>query len=161
MDVVGSWFAQDIPQRMMMSSNGNIFRVTGPLCGEFTGHRWISLTKASDAELWCSLICALNKRLSKQSWGWWFETPSCSLWRHCNGFQPRENISFSQIPQCTCPISHSTLFRTEMCPYPIIHHSEWKCEHFRSECCTVGYGTGASLDLRNWCMEIHIFSSTN
>ena len=26
----------------------------------------------------------LNKRLSKQSWGWWSETPSCSLWRHCN-----------------------------------------------------------------------------
>ena len=26
----------------------------------------------------------LNKRLSKQSRGWWFETPSCSLWRHCN-----------------------------------------------------------------------------
>ena len=26
----------------------------------------------------------LNKRLSKQSWGWWFETPSRSLWRHCN-----------------------------------------------------------------------------
>ena len=27
-------------QHMMTSSNGNIFRVTGPLCGEFTGHRW-------------------------------------------------------------------------------------------------------------------------
>ena len=26
----------------------------------------------------------LNKRLSKQSWGWWFETPSGPLWRHCN-----------------------------------------------------------------------------
>ena len=26
----------------------------------------------------------LNKRLSKQSWGWWFETQSGSLWRHCN-----------------------------------------------------------------------------
>ena len=25
-----------------------------------------------------------NKRFSKQSWGWWFETLSCSLWRHCN-----------------------------------------------------------------------------
>ena len=36
---------------MMTSSNGNIFRVTGPLCGEFTGHRWIPRTKASDAEL--------------------------------------------------------------------------------------------------------------
>ena len=31
-----------------------------------------------------SLICALNLRLSKQSWGWWFETPLRSLWRHCN-----------------------------------------------------------------------------
>ena len=37
---------------MMTSLNGNIFRGTGPLCGEFTG--------------------------------WWFETPSRSLWRHCN-----------------------------------------------------------------------------
>ena len=26
----------------------------------------------------------LNKRLSKQTWGWWFETPSRSLRRHCN-----------------------------------------------------------------------------
>ena len=26
-----------------------------------------------------------NKRLSKQWWGWWFETPSLPLWRHCNG----------------------------------------------------------------------------
>ena len=26
----------------------------------------------------------LNKRLSRQLWGWWFETTSCSLWRHCN-----------------------------------------------------------------------------
>ena len=25
----------------------------------------------------------LNKRLSKQSRGWWFETPTCQLWRHC------------------------------------------------------------------------------
>ena len=31
------------------------FRVTGHLCGEFTGHRWIPRTKASDAELWCFL----------------------------------------------------------------------------------------------------------
>ena len=26
----------------------------------------------------------LNKRLNKQSWGWWFETPSHSLWLYCN-----------------------------------------------------------------------------
>ena len=69
---------------MMTSSNGIIFRVTGPLCGIFTGHRWIPHTKASDAELWCSFDLRLNKRLSKQSRGWWFEMPSRSLWRHCN-----------------------------------------------------------------------------
>ena len=38
---------------MIKSLNGNIFRVTGHLCGEFTGPRWIPHTKASDAELWC------------------------------------------------------------------------------------------------------------
>ena len=35
---------------MMTSSNGNIFRVTGPLCG-FTDPRWIPRAMASDAEL--------------------------------------------------------------------------------------------------------------
>ena len=43
---------------MMTSTNGNIFRVTGPLCAEFTGLRWIPRTKASDAELWCFLWSA-------------------------------------------------------------------------------------------------------
>ena len=69
---------------MMTSSNGNIFRVTGHLCGKFTGPRWISHTKASDAELDVFFDLRLNKRLSKQPWGWWFETPAWSLWRHRN-----------------------------------------------------------------------------
>ena len=51
------WTPLDIDD-MMTSSKGNIFRVTGPLCGEFTGHRWIPLTKASDVELWCFLWSA-------------------------------------------------------------------------------------------------------
>ena len=65
---------------MMTSSNGDIFRATGPLWGEFTGHRWIPLTKASDAELWCFLYLCLNKWLSKQSRRWWFETSSRPLY---------------------------------------------------------------------------------
>ena len=36
----------------------NIFRVAGPLWRKFTGYRWIPLTKASDAELWCFLSSA-------------------------------------------------------------------------------------------------------
>ena len=43
---------------MMTSSNGNISRVTNPLCGEFTRQRWIPRSKACDAELWCFLWSA-------------------------------------------------------------------------------------------------------
>ena len=54
-----SWcYVVDIVCTMVTSSNGHIFCVTGHLCGEFTGHRWIPHTKTSDAEIWCfSLIC--------------------------------------------------------------------------------------------------------
>ena len=38
-----------------------------------------------------------NKRLSKQSWGWWFETPSRSFWRHCN--EP-PSIAPRNVTQC-------------------------------------------------------------
>ena len=43
---------------MMTSSNGSISHVTGPLWAEFIGDRWMPLTKASDAELWCFLWSA-------------------------------------------------------------------------------------------------------
>ena len=44
-----------------------------PLWGESIGHRWIPLTKASDADLRCFDL-RLNKRLSKQWRRRWFET---------------------------------------------------------------------------------------
>ena len=52
--------------------------------------RWInrwpvdSPTKSSGAELRCLLWSASEQRLSKQPWRRWFETPSRSLWCHCN-----------------------------------------------------------------------------
>ena len=42
------WAEERVALPMMTSSNGNIFRVTDPLCKEFTGHRWIPHTKTSD-----------------------------------------------------------------------------------------------------------------
>ena len=70
---------------MMTSSNGNIFRVTGHLCGEFTGHRWIPRGHKGQwrGALVFSLISAWINGWVNQSWGWWFETPSRPLWRHC------------------------------------------------------------------------------
>ena len=69
---------------MMTSSNGNIVRVTGHLCGEFTGPRWIPAQRPVTQSFDVFFDLRLNKRLSKQSWGWWFETLSRLLWRHRN-----------------------------------------------------------------------------
>ena len=93
---------------MMTSSNGDIFRVTGHLCGEFTGPpRCIPRTKASDAELWCFFYLRLNKRLSKQSWGWWFETPSYPLWRHRNDRDKMVTISQARVRNDFCSTQNS------------------------------------------------------
>ena len=46
-----------------------IIRVTGPLLGESVGHRWIPLTKASDAELWCFFFLSAIEQLVEQTNG--------------------------------------------------------------------------------------------
>ena len=69
---------------MMTSTNGNIFRVTAHLCGEFTSPRWIPPQRPVTRSFDAFFDLHLNKRLSEQSWGWWFETLSCPLWCHCN-----------------------------------------------------------------------------
>ena len=50
---------------MMTSTNENLFGVSGPLWGESTGHRWIPLTTASDAELRCFLSCAPEQKIEQ------------------------------------------------------------------------------------------------
>ena len=66
-------------KNMMTSSNGNIFQVTGPLCGEFTGPGEIPTQRPVTGSFEVFFDLRLNRRLSKQPWGWWFETPSWSL----------------------------------------------------------------------------------
>ena len=51
----------------------------------------------------------LNLRLSKQSLGWWFETPSRSLWRHCNKALGQSCHCFSS-PQVTVKIHWRMLY---------------------------------------------------
>ena len=68
----------------MTSSNGNIFRVTGPLCGEFTGPGEFPAQRPVTRSFDVPFDLRSNKRLSKQWRGWWFETQSCPLWRHRN-----------------------------------------------------------------------------
>ena len=49
-----------------------------PVPGEFPSQR--PVTRSFDV----FFDLRLNIRLSKQSWGWWFETLSSPLWRHSN-----------------------------------------------------------------------------
>ena len=49
-----------------------------PASGEFPTQR--PVTRSFDV----SFDLCINKWLRKQSWGWWFETLSRPLWRHCN-----------------------------------------------------------------------------
>ena len=51
---------------MMTSSNGNIFRVTGPMCGEFTGLGEFPTQRPVTQSLDVFFDLRLNKRLSKQ-----------------------------------------------------------------------------------------------
>ena len=126
---------------MMTISNVNTFRVTGPLCREFTGHRWVPLAKASDAGFWCFLWSALHQavRLSKQSRRRLFETPSRSLWRHCNGSTRHQwvpdiscDLFFIQIThscvrvwrkfylRCCHAVCNNVLYCTAIYPEPIV-----------------------------------------
>ena len=54
------------------------FAGNSPVTGEFRAQR--PVTRSVDV----FFDLRLNKHLSKQSWSWWFETPSCLLSRHCD-----------------------------------------------------------------------------
>ena len=59
-----------------------------PVTGEFPSQR--PVTRSFDV----FFDLRLNKWLSKQWWGWWFDELPRSLWRHCN------------VPHCACNIIH-------------------------------------------------------
>ena len=55
-----------------------------PFVRDFTGPGELPAQRPVTRSFNVFFYLRLNKRLSKQRWGWWFETPSWSLWRHCN-----------------------------------------------------------------------------
>ena len=66
-----------------------------PVPGEFPAQR--PVTRSFDVFFY---LCP-TKRLSKQSWGWWFETLSSPLWRHFNVMENTDQfISHDQYPGC-------------------------------------------------------------
>ena len=96
-----SWYGKAFPLlawwRHQMETFSTLLAIcTGnsPVPGEYPAQRPVIM----------SFDLHLNKWLSKQSSGWWFETPSRPLWRHYNGNLWRESISHGEF-------SHKILVR--------------------------------------------------
>ena len=109
---------------MMTSSNGHVFRVTGLLWQEFTGYQWIPSQRPVTRSFDVVFDLRLNKRLSKQSRSRWFEMPSCSLWRHCNGHN-------DWMPGGTNMLQSQHGFMQLLVAYSAL-------SHYQNQCCPVG-----------------------
>ena len=91
-DVKRGFFVSGFTCRTMMtSSNKDIFRVTGPLCGEFTGHGEVPAQRPVRRSFDIFFDLRPNLRLSKKLGGWWFETQSRPLRCHCNALNILQN----------------------------------------------------------------------
>ena len=91
-----------------------IFRITGPLWGQFTGHRWIPLTKTSDAEFWCFLWSAAEPT------GWANHRDTGDLRHHRAHY---DVTLMHHLNQC-CSISPEHIYipigRSEFCIYSLV-----------------------------------------
>ena len=150
------WYVRGTVMFMMTSSSGNNFVLlafcagNSPVTGESPSQRPVTRNFDVFVDL------RLNKRLSKQSFGWWFETPSRSLWLHCNvmkfmstiGLIPGSRVSL----QITCLSPILTIIKGIIC---------WKNFQF----CDLIYDESASVQglvlgrprpnhyLKQWCVS--------
>ena len=82
-----------------------------PVTGEFPSQR--PVTRSFDV---FSDLC-LNRRLSKYSWGWWFESSSRPLWRHCMINDPFNKSMVLNNPVDTTQLPHNN-------PHSWLTHSD-------------------------------------
>ena len=79
------WYHDDVIKWKHFLRYWPCVRGNSPVPGEFPAQR--PVTRSFDV----FFDLRLNKRLSKQSWGWWFETLSGPLWRHRNDMQVKNH----------------------------------------------------------------------
>ena len=100
-----------------------------PVSGEFSAQKPVTRGFGVFFDL------CLTKRLNKKSWGWWFETPSTPLWRHCNethewkSSQYTEYLIISQWSSTGQPGYKKVMFVCDVCKYRSYlasSHSPWE-----------------------------------
>ena len=86
-----------------------------PVTGKFPAQR--PVTRSFDV----FFDLSLNKRLSKHSWRRWFETPSRSLWRHCNAIHHSCPAIFMMATGCQTNARHASCYGNLMSPCRNVH----------------------------------------
>ena len=100
--IIGAWWCH---QMQTFSSLLAICAGNSPVTGYFPAQRPVTRS----FEVFFDLC--LNKWLSKQWWGWWFEMPLCPLWRHCNGYVTFTRRKFHRSNSRNQSLSHLELLR--------------------------------------------------
>ena len=97
-----------------------------PVTGEFPAQRPVTWTIGILFDL------RLDKRLNKQSWGWGFQTPSRSLWRHLNGTISIPGLLIGTcfgINLCSCDLDIILHPKRDYCIYGCdFFWKKWKTE---------------------------------
>ena len=104
------------------------------------GRRWISPSQrpvTRSFEVFLDLL--LNKQLGKQSIRRWFETPSCSLWRHCKDtflslfqFGYKRLVAYNNLIQMWAhnEISYSCCTQLSIMPMLAVYDREVRTCHY-------------------------------
>ena len=121
----------------MTPSNGNIFHVTGLLCGEFTGRQWFPRTKPVTRSFNVVFDLHLNQELSKQWRRRWFETPSPSLWRHWNVWDGNSQATSGYDAVTVLRLVRNAVFRTFYIVFFVVINI-WKRNDIYSPCLRPG-----------------------
>ena len=116
-----------------------------PATGEFPSQ--MPVTWSFDV----SFGLCLNERLSKQSWGWWFETPSRSLWHHSNVKSETETAVRSKLVK---HVSHSAVIY-------ILHHPSKRRLQIHEERTFCSQQNSRFKVKFRWCVYIKLIVSVN
>ena len=92
-----------------------------PASGEFPAQRPVSRSFHVFFDL------CLNTRLRKQQWGWWFETLSRPLWRHCNVGMISIIISVKMFRIRNYEVTGSQRAKKACCRFVLICSAFWYC----------------------------------
>ena len=115
---------------------------TSPVTDEFHAQR--PVTRSFDV----FFDLRVNKRLSEQSWGWWFETPARSLWRHCNSVLTYQLWSNTGIVNALVPIQWK--FWSLVAPEVVKRQPPEQWRNFRQNDGVLVIGRKLSLKPK-WC----------